>query len=295
MASIQLGPGSPHETILPSQVRTGPDPSIVIRVLSGFSISGGTHDLLLRRLTVALAPCHGAIAYTRCGSLLLDCKHECAEIRPNAMVEIQSSPEADDRSLCKLCDYAVDVEAPEKGQVSLCPVCLGEMARHHQHPYLLSLQFTLAGLVAFGLVLFYPFLTLSAGGFRETSTVAGTAISLWNQDFPIVASLVLGMTLILPAMRMLAMVYLLLPLLWGTRSPFGWFIFRIVENLGPWSMVDVFFVGVLVAVVKLVDLASVTPGIGLFAFVALMLLGVASSVTLDREFVWQHVRRDGLA
>ena len=52
-------------------------------------------------------------------------------------------------------------------------------------------------------------------------------------------------------------------------------------------------VGVLVAVVKLVDLASVTPGIGLIAFVVLMLMGVAASVTLDREFVWQHVRRDG--
>lgn len=91
---------------------------------------------------------------------------------------------------------------------------------------------------------------------------------------------------------MLAMVYLLLPLYWGRRAPGGWLVFRAVETLGPWSMLDVFFVGVLVAVVKLVDLATVTPGIGLFAFLALMLLGVASSTTLDREFVWEHVRRD---
>ena len=83
-------------------------------------------------------------------------------------------------------------------------------------------------------------------------------------------------------------------MVWGARAPRGWLIFRLVETLGPWSMTDVFFVGVLVAVVKLVDLATVTPGIGLFAFVALMLLGVASSATLDREAVWQRIRRDAI-
>ena len=57
---------------------------------------------------------------------------------------------------------------------------------------------------------------------------------------------------------------------------------------------DVFLVGVLVAVVKLLDLASVLPGIALVAFVALMLLAVASSATLDREAVWQRIRRDAL-
>ncbi len=206
----------------------------------------------------------------------------------------QPQPTVDDvgESLCKLCDYPVEVLPPRKGEVSLCPVCLGEMARHHEQPFLLSLQFVLAALVAFAVVLVYPFLTLSVGGLRESSTVAQTATSLWDQDFEIVASLVMATTLVLPAMRLLSMVYVLLPLTWGGRWPGAWLAFRMVETVGPWSMLDVFFVGVLVAVVKLVDLATVTPGIGLFAFLALMLLGIASSATLDRGFVWEHIRRD---
>jgi paraquat-inducible protein A len=208
------------------------------------------------------------------------------------MSQPEHAHEAAQTSLCGMCDYMIDVVPPSKGEVSLCPVCLGEMARHHERPFLLSLQFVLAALVAFGLVLVYPFLTLSVGALRETSTVAQTATSLWDQDFPILATLVLGMTLVLPAMRLLSMVYVLLPLTWGSRWPGAWAVFRMVETLAPWSMLDVFFVGVLVAVVKLVDLATVTPGVGLFAFLALMLLGVAASATLDRGFVWEHIRRD---
>jgi paraquat-inducible protein A len=203
----------------------------------------------------------------------------------------RSSERSTEASLCMLCDYDVAVVPPESGEVSLCPVCMGEMARYHQHPFLLSLQFAIAALVPFSLVLFYPFLTLSIGGLRETSTVAQTATSLWDQDFPILATLVLLMTLVFPAARLLSLIYVLLPLTWGGRSPYSWLVFRMVETIASWSMLDVFFVGVLVAVVKLVDLATVTPGIGLFAFLTLIFLGIGSSVTLDREFVWEHIGR----
>jgi len=198
-------------------------------------------------------------------------------------------------SLCKLCDFDVDVAPPSPGEVSLCPICMGEMARYHKHPFLLSLQFAIAALVPYLIVLAYPFLTLSVAGQRETSTVAQTATSLWDQDFPLLAALVLTMTLVLPAMRLLSLIYVLLPLSWNGCWPYSWWVFRMVETIAPWSMLDVFFVGVLVAVVKLADLATVTPGIGLFAFLVLILLGIASSTTLDREFVWEHVGRHRIA
>jgi len=57
-------------------------------------------------------------------------------------------------------------------------------------------------------------------------------------------------------------------------------------------MLDVYLIGILVAVIKLLDIAEVTPGVGLVAFVALMVLTVASSSTMDREAVWERIRRD---
>ena len=105
--------------------------------------------------------------------------------------------------------------------------------------------------------------------------------------------LVFLLVLAIPLARLLAYVYVLLPL---SRErpppPYAWLVFRLAEDAAPWAMLDVFLVGVLVAVVKLLDLASVSAGVALVALVALMLLTAASSATLDREAVWQRIRRD---
>ena len=143
-------------------------------------------------------------------------------------------------------------------------------------------------------VLTYPFLTLSVGGIRESSTVVETAITLFQKGFPSVGALVFLMTLAFPILRLVAFIYVLAPLVWGTTAPYAWLAFRTAETLTPWAMLDVFLIGVLVAVIKLLDLASVMPGAGLFAFVTLMLLTVAASATLDRESVWNLIRRDAL-
>jgi paraquat-inducible protein A len=59
-----------------------------------------------------------------------------------------------------------------------------------------------------------------------------------------------------------------------------------MKAIEPWVMVEVFMLGVLVAVVKLSAIASVVPGPGLWSFGALMLLLAAASATLDHEPMW---------
>ncbi|NQV24679.1 MAG: paraquat-inducible protein A [Rhodopirellula sp.] len=168
------------------------------------------------------------------------------------------------------------------------------MARFHVHPFETSLAFALTALVPLIAVLGTPFLTLSVGGLRESSTVLGTAVALIQKGFPSIGILVLMMTLVLPMLRLFAFIYVLAPLAWGSVSPYAWLVFRTAETATPWAMLDVFLIGVLVAVIKLLDLASVEAGVGLFGFVALMLLMVAASATLDRETVWSRIRRDAV-
>jgi paraquat-inducible protein A len=196
-------------------------------------------------------------------------------------------------TICKQCDLVVERTPVEKGELLICPLCMGAMGRHHVHPFETSLSFALAALVPFAVVLTFPFLTLSAGGFHGSSTVAETAGALFERGFPSIGVLVFLMTLALPLLRLLAFIYVLLPLAWsGVPAPNAWFVFRTAETIAPWAMLDVYMIGVLVAVIKLLDLAAVTPEVGLFAFVALMLLTAASSATMDRETIWDRIRRD---
>ena len=198
----------------------------------------------------------------------------------------------DDLQICKQCDLVVEREPVEKGELAVCPGCLGVVARHYRHPFETSLSFAFAALVPLAIVLAYPFLTLSVAGQRESSTVADTADALLQHGFPSIGILVLLMTLVLPMLRLFAFIYVLAPLLFGPPAPYAWLVFRTAEAVTPWAMLDVFLIGVLVAVIKLLDLASVEAEAGLVGFVALMLLMVAASATLDREFVWNRIRRD---
>jgi len=64
-----------------------------------------------------------------------------------------------------------------------------------------------------------------------------------------------------------------------------------VRVLTPWSLVAVFMLGVLISIVKLIDLASVIPGISLFTFVGLMVLLAAAHANMDPPAIWPPMKR----
>jgi len=85
----------------------------------------------------------------------------------------------------------------------------------------------------------------------------------------VVALLVLATTILFPLLQLCILVYLLIPLRREHR-PLGFAILvRLMQSLRPWGMIEVFLLGVLVAVVKLSSMATVVPGPALWAFVAL--------------------------
>jgi paraquat-inducible protein A len=65
--------------------------------------------------------------------------------------------------------------------------------------------------------------------------------------------------------------------------------FRLLRRIQPWSMMEVFLVGILVATVKLVDLANVVPGLALWAFGGLIVVLAGALSSLDPEAVWERL------
>jgi paraquat-inducible protein A len=65
--------------------------------------------------------------------------------------------------------------------------------------------------------------------------------------------------------------------------------FRLLRRVQPWSMMEVFLIGIVVAVTKLHDMAEVIPGPSLFAFVALILVLAGAMASLDPAAVWERL------
>ena len=70
------------------------------------------------------------------------------------------------------------------------------------------------------------------------------------------------------------------------QRPARTWIYRAIDVVGPWAMLDVFLLAVLVALVKLGELATVLPGPGLLAFTAMVVLTILASSSFDPRLIW---------
>ena len=123
---------------------------------------------------------------------------------------------------------------------------------------------------------------------RETTLVTGV-YELYQGDMGSIATLVLLTVVIVPAIHLLCMLYILVPLRSNRVPRYLANVFRMIIFLKPWGMMEVFLLGILVSVVKLVKMATIIPGVALFAFLALIFVLAAMSVTLDDHLVWHRL------
>ncbi len=99
-------------------------------------------------------------------------------------------------------------------------------------------------------------------------------------------------TILMPALDIVAMLYLLLPLRLGVRLPGVVPVFRLRHVFRAWGMVEVFILGVLVTLVKLAHLAHAIPGIALASLGLLMIALAAAAAAFDDHEFWR--RLDGM-
>jgi paraquat-inducible protein A len=135
----------------------------------------------------------------------------------------------------------------------------------------------------------YPILRMNWYGAYSESTVWDGVASLFRQDQWFVATIVFLASIVIPLVKLLGLFFLVatanLESRW-LRQERTW-IYRIIDVVGPWAMLDVFLLAILVALVKLDQFAAVWPGPGLPAFAAVVVLTLLASASFDPESIWR--------
>ena len=188
---------------------------------------------------------------------------------------------------CHECDVIHRIKPLPAKEAAHCIRCGAVLYKHKPNSMERTLAFAFAGLILFILANSFPFLGLKIGSqVRETTLITGI-YELYVQGMQVIAILVLLTTVLVPFTQMLCLLYILLPLK-SHRLPKGLpRLFRFVNSVGPWGMMEVFMVGILVSLVKLAGMAKITPGISLYSFLALIFVLAAMTVSLDSHLIWQ--------
>jgi paraquat-inducible protein A len=161
--------------------------------------------------------------------------------------------------------------------------------RHRPNSLDRTLALTLAGLVLFVLANSFPFLSMKIEDQVQESTLITGIQELWAQGMWQVALLVFLTTILVPLAQLTGLLYVLMPLKLNRKPWMLARIFRFVQRLHPWSMMEVFMLGILVSIVKLAGMASMIPGISLFAFMVLIFVLAGSMASLDPHLVWEQI------
>ena len=197
----------------------------------------------------------------------------------------------DDSSLiaCQHCDLVQRLPELEPGASARCPRCSKELWRRREDSLNRTLALTLAAAVLYVIANSVPMLGLTIVGRGASTTVIGGAQHLWNNGQQLVAALVLFTAVIAPALQIGLMLAILLGAMRQPAPRWVGALLRHHPTTRIWSMIEVMMVGVLVALVKIADYATVIPGVALFVLWALVFVLAGMSASFDSREVWEKI------
>ncbi|HVN90206.1 MAG TPA: paraquat-inducible protein A [Candidatus Binataceae bacterium] len=198
---------------------------------------------------------------------------------------------AADRDLvgCPQCDLLQRVPDASPGEAIRCARCSEELVHHREDALNRTLALAAAATILYLVANTVPMIGLSVVGRGASTTVIGGAQHLWNNGQKVVGALVLFTAVIAPALQ-IGLTFAIS--IGARRDPVPKWVGPLLRWSGTavtWSMIEVMLLGVLVALVKIADYATVIPGTALFTLGGLVVILAAMQISLERRDIWERI------
>jgi paraquat-inducible protein A len=150
--------------------------------------------------------------------------------------------------------------------------------------------FALAALILYVPANVFPILHVEMYGATSENTVWDGCQRLYKDGDVIVAVVVFLASICIPVLKLLGLFFIVITtrLRVSRWKMLRTWLFKIIEGVGRWAMLDVFVLAVLVSAVKLQRLATIIPGKGLLAFAGVVVLTLFASASFDPQLIWEQ-------
>lgn len=189
---------------------------------------------------------------------------------------------------CPKCDALQHAADPPPGGRVRCVRCATTLIETPRLAVAHVLMLSASVLVLMVGVVTLPFISIRSHGLANRSSVIDAALAFAGGPMAALAVVVVVVIVLIPAARAMLLIYALGPLALDREPlPRAREAFALDEDLKPWSMAEIFVIGVAVALVKIADLATVELGPAFWLFGALVLLSALQDNGYDRWTIWK--------
>lgn len=197
-------------------------------------------------------------------------------------------PEAASASFRRCLTCGLVSSLPSSDVVHPCPRC--DAPLHYRKPD--SLQRSWALLIAAALLYLpanlLPIMETGSLFGDQQDTILSGVVFLWASGSWPLAALVFFASVVVPLAKLIALAYLLLSVQWGWagRRHARTRLYHWLEFVGRWSMLDIYVVTLLAALVQIESLATIQAGPGAIAFGAVVVLTMLAAMNFDPRLIW---------
>ncbi len=174
-----------------------------------------------------------------------------------------------------------------------CPRCSATLHRRRPGSIQQSWAFLIAAVMLYIPANVFPVMTIIRLGHGQPSTILGGVQELLGAGLWPLALLVFVASICIPILKIFGLALLLVSTQRGARRRLRdrTRLYRIVDAIGRWSMIDVFMISILTALVQNGALATVTPDLGAACFAAVVVLTMLAAASFDPRLMWDAARR----
>ena len=190
---------------------------------------------------------------------------------------------------CHHCDALSPKPELKEGQIAKCGRCGAKLFERKVNSINRTFAISGAGLLLLFPAFYFPLFGVNAlGTFNQASLIDCIGMLIAN-DYYLVAMSVFIFTIAVPSIRLIAAFFIVSCIKLNIVRPYLLQFFRSYHQLDHWAMLQVFLLGVIVSIYKLLESSELTFGIGLVSFIALLTCTTVVYVTLDQHYIWERL------
>ncbi|MBJ7553631.1 PqiA/YebS family transporter subunit [Marinomonas spartinae] len=198
-------------------------------------------------------------------------------------------------TVCKECDWVTPIPELQEGQQLRCARCRSTLFYQPRQRLNNLLAFGGSAILMLALSLSFPFLSFSVAGVGRTVSLWQEVSTLLLNSFTFLGVLILIALLILPALYLFCVILLAWFLKRSRYQRLQTYLIRILVGVQPWLMVDVFLVGVIVALIKMQGSVSIDLGLSFWAFCGFVICLLKTVSMVDVRWFWHQVTAPSLS